>query len=64
MSEFQLTVDLGSQGAARSVTIALRDRAEALLVAQRYDRPSVLWKGDRRVCGISRIGAGGTWVIS
>lgn len=64
MSGCRLVVDLGTSGAARSISINLRDRSEALLVAQRYDGPSELWDGGRRVCTISRSHPSGMWVIS
>lgn len=62
MSQFRLVVSVGSAGPVRSVSVNLKHRAEALLVAQRYDSPAELWDGDDKICRISR--AGEMWVIS
>jgi hypothetical protein len=47
----------------KSVSVSLRDRSEAFLVAQHYDAPAELWDGDMNVCTISQS-AGGFWIIS
>lgn len=64
MPSYRLIVDLGPNGPARSLSVNLKDRAEAFLVAQRYDRPATLWHGDAKLCSINRVGEGGMWIIS
>lgn len=64
MSECRLVVDLGPEGPARSISIKLERRADAFLVAQRYDRPAELWDRGRKVCGLKLSRPGGVWVIS
>lgn len=64
MSDFRLLVKLGRTGPVNSISINLRNRSEAFLVAQNYDAPSELWEGDERLCTISRAGDGGLWLIS
>lgn len=63
MSRYRLMVDLGPNGPAQSVTINLGSREEALIVAQRYNRPAQLWDGDGKVCSITQ-GPSGLWIIS
>lgn len=63
MPPYRLLVDLGDQGPVQSLSINLASREEALIVAQRYDRPSELWDQNGKLCRISR-GAGGMWVIT
>lgn len=64
MSAYRLVVDLGAKGPVRSLSVTLKHRSDALLVAQRYNGPAELWDGDEKLCSISRSGNGGMWIIS
>jgi len=64
VSDYRLVVDLGSKGPVRSLSVTLKHRSDALLVAQRYDGPSELWDGEEKLCSISRACEGGMWIIS
>lgn len=63
MHSYRLVIDLGPKGPAQSITINLGSREEALIVAQRYNRPAQLWDGDGKVCSIKE-GPSGVWIIS
>lgn len=41
------------------------DAAEALLIAQRHERPAQLWENERHLCTLHRSGGNGeVWIIS
>lgn len=64
MPECRLVVRLHDESPMKSVSVTLRDRSEAFLVAQRYDAPAELWEGNKNVCTISRSEEDGFWIIS
>lgn len=62
MSRYRLVVHVGTEGPVRTLSVNLKNREEALIVAQRYDAPAELWDGEERLCNINR--SAGMWVIS
>lgn len=63
MSHYHLIVHVGSDGPVRTLSVNLKSRDEAFIVAQRYTGPSELWYGDEKLCNINHADSG-VWVLS
>lgn len=63
MTHYRLLVHMEQSGPVNAISINLRNRDEAFVVAQRYDGPAELWDEDKLLCTIRHSGAG-VWMIS
>ena len=55
-SNYRLVIDLGPDSPAKTLVVNLTSREEALVVAQRYNRPAELWDDGKRLCTITHSG--------
>lgn len=65
MPSYRLIFAARGDQEAQTIEFDGEDPAEALLIAQRHERPAQLWQADRHICTLHRSGTDGeVWIIS